>query len=240
MIQPRQAAADRMENRVKNPSVAISISIAVISLAVALTGCGSGSKSAKHSSSAPTSTTTSTAPTPTPAQGAPQTVDDYIKQHNIQATTISHNTPGAPTIDLPVPTGWTLLPESDDAPYGGIVFDTPTDPNDPPKIIAVLRKLTGNVNTDELFAAIPGKVKRRPGFDGGDGHKGTLAGFPAYEIGGTAQQDGKPQLVAQKSVVIQVNDGVYLLQLNASGPEPDASALFDATKEIDDKTKITV
>ena len=225
----------------KKPAAAVGVA-AVISLAVVLAGCGPGSKSEKSSTSTftSTSTSTSTSTAATSARGAPQTIDDYIKQNNITETMISHDTPGAPTIDLPVPDGWKLIPESDDAPYGGIVFDTPTDPQDPPRVIAVLRKLTGDVDPDKLLAAAPGDVKSLPGFDGGDGQKGTLAGFPAYEIGGTAQKNGQPRLVAQKTVVIQGKDGIYLLQLNASGPEADSAALMDATKEIDDKTKITV
>ena len=113
--------------------------------------------------------------------GPNQTIADYIKQNGIQETMISHTTPGAPTIDLPVPDGWKVVPESTDAPYGGIAFNTPTDPNDPPKIIAIVEKLTGNVDTDKLLAVAPGEVKNLPGYDGGDGDKSTLSGFPAYQ-----------------------------------------------------------
>ena len=74
-------------------------------------------------------------------------------------------------IDLAVPEGWTRIPEGADAPYGGIVFNTPTNPNDPPKIIAIVEKLTGNVDTDKLLAVAPGEVKNLPGYSGGDGQR---------------------------------------------------------------------
>jgi hypothetical protein len=53
--------------------------------------------------------------------------------------------------------------------YGAIVFDTPSDPNDPPRFRAFFEKLTGNVDTDKLLAASPGEVLNLPGYEGGQG-----------------------------------------------------------------------
>ncbi len=39
--------------------------------------------------------------------------------------------------------------------------------------------------------------------------------------------------------MIQGNDAIYVLQLNAEGPEADSNALLDATSAIDEKTTIT-
>ena len=47
------------------------------------------------------------------------------------------------------------------------------------------------------------------------------------------------RLVAQKTVVIQSKDGIYVLQLKAEGPQADADALRSATGVIDQKTTIT-
>jgi Probable lipoprotein LpqN len=227
-------------------SAAVGVAIAAISLTVGLVGCGKESKPSSSSSSSSTSastsvSTTASAPsTSAQASGPNQTIADYIKQNNIQETTISHSTPGAPTIDMPVPDGWNKIPESPDAPYGGVVFATPTDPNDPPKIIAILEKLTGNVDPDKLLSLAPGEIKNLPSYDGGDGEKNTLSGFPAYQLGGNYMKNGTQRVVAQKTVVIQAKDGIYVLQLNAEGPEPDKTPLMDATNEIDDKATITV
>ena len=176
-------------------SATVGVAIVAISLGVSLAGCGSDSKSDTKSPSETTSTSTSakTSAAPTTsaqASGPNETIADYVKQNNIQETPVTHSTPGAPTIDLPVPEGWSQLPESPDAPYGGIVFGTPAAPNDPPKILAMVSKLTGAVDTDKLLSYAPGELKNLPGFDGGDGEKDSLSGFPAYQIGGMYTRDG--------------------------------------------------
>jgi hypothetical protein len=229
----------------KKSASAVGVAIAALSLAVGLAGCGSGKNDAKPSSSSSsassTSSSSSSSATSTSAQasGPNQTLDDYLQQNNIQATRVTHDTPGAPKIDLPVPENWTLVPEGEDAPYGGIVFNTPADASHPPKIVGVLLKLAGEINEEKLFAAASGELKNLPEFDGGDGNKGTLGGFPAYEIGGSyVSQNGQKRVGAQKTVLIKGTD-TYLLQLSGTAPESEASILGDATKVIDDKTTIT-
>lgn len=230
------------------------VSIVVVGAALGLTilavvqGSTSSNTSTSTNTSSSTSTSTSTATTSAPstrriasaqASGPNDTVADYIKKNNIQETTITHGTPGAPTIDLPAPEGWTRIPEGADAPYGGLVFNAPTNPNDPPKILAIVEKLTGNVDTDKLLAVAPGEVKDLPGYDGGDGQKSTLSGYPAYQLAGSYTKNGVTRMVAQKTVVIQSKDGIYVLQLNAEGPQADADALMRVTDMIDQKTTIT-
>lgn len=215
---------------------AIAVAIAALSLGLGPVGCGSKSKSPQPSTSTSTQTTT---PTSAQAAGPNETLDDYLKKNNIQETPISHNTPGAPTVDLPVPAGWSQLPESEDAPYGALVFDTPTDPNDPPKIKALLERLTGNFDTDQLLATSAGDLKNEPGYNGGDGAKSTLSGFPAYQLGGSLTKNGVKRAVAQKAAAIQGKDGTYLLLLVARAPDADRNTLMDATDFIDDKTTIT-
>jgi hypothetical protein len=215
--------------------------VALIGSLIILAGVQSSESS---NTSTSTSTSTSTATTSAPpafaqASGPNETIGDYIKKNNIQETTITHGTPGAPKIDLPVPVGWTWIPEGADAPYGGIVFNTPTDPKDPPKIIAIVAKLTGYVDADKLLAVAPGEVKNLPGYNGGDGRKSTLSGHPAYQIAGSYTKNGVTRMVAQKTVVIQSKDGVYVLQLKAEGPQADANALNDVTGVIDQQTTIT-
>jgi hypothetical protein len=215
--------------------------------AVALAGCliildvvqrQSSDTSTSTATSTPTATT-SVPPAFAPASGPNETIGDYIKKNNIEQTTITHQTPAAPKIDLPVPVGWTGIPEGADAPYGGIVFNTPTDPKDPPKIVAIVAKLTGDVDTDKLLAVAAGEVKNLPGYDGGDGQKSTLSGYPAYQIAGSYTKNGVTRRVAQKTVVIQSKNGVYVLQLKAEGPQADADALNDVTGVIDQTTTIT-
>src|SRR5581483_5168728 len=233
-------------HRMKKPALVIGVAVGAISLAVGITGCGSDSKSTSSSTSPSTSTSTSTstktttATTSAEASGPNPTIADYLKQNGIDTTVISHSTAGAPTIDLPVPDNWTKLPESDDAPYGGIQFNSPSNPSDPPQILAAFVKLSGNADPDKILAAAPGQTKNLQGFEGGDGQKDSLGGFPAYQIGGTYMKDGAKRLIAEKTVVIQGKDGLYVLQLRAQAPEADSTPLMDATSDIDQKTTITV
>jgi Probable lipoprotein LpqN len=229
----------------KKSAPAIGVAIAAISLAVGLTGCSSGKNDAKNSpssssASSSSSSSSSSSPTSTSAQasGTNQTIDDYFQQNNIQTTLIHHDTPGGPTIDLPVPDGWNKVPESDNAPYGGIVYNSPADANNPPKMAAILQKLTGDVDQDKLFAVAGGELKNLQGFDGGDGQTDSLGGFPAFQIGGTYLKNGQKQMALQKTVLIKGND-TFLLQINATGPESDGGILGDATTVIDKQTTIT-
>ena len=218
------------------------VSIVVIGVALTILAVVQSSKSSNTSTSTSTSTstpTTSAASTSAQASGPNWTIADYLKKNNIQETTITQGTPGAPKIDLPVPEGWTRIPEGADAQYFGIVFNTPTNPNDPLKIIATVEKLTGNVDTDKLLAVAPGEVKNLPGYNGGDGIKATLSGFPASRLSGSYTKNGVPQIVAQNTVVIQSKDGTYLLQIKAEAPEADADALRAAAPVIVQKTTIT-
>ena len=223
------------------------VSIVVIGVALVVTIVAVVQHSKSSNTSTPTSTSTSTATTSAPstrriasaqASGPNETIADYINKNNIQETTITHGTPGAPMIDLAVPEGWTRIPEGADAPYGGIVFKTPTNPNDPPKIIAIVEKLTGNVDTDKLLAVAPGGVKNLPGYSG-DGGPDKLSGYPAYQLGGSYTKSGVTRMVAQQTVVIQSKDGIYVLQLHAEGPQADADALRSATVVVGQKTTIT-
>ena len=87
-----------------NKSAAIvGVAIAAISLSVGLVGCGKDSKTSTTSTSTSTTTTSAAATTSAQASGPAQTLEEYLQANNIQATVVTHGTPGAPTIDLPVP-----------------------------------------------------------------------------------------------------------------------------------------
>lgn len=223
----------------KKSAVAMGVAIAAISLSVGLVGCGKDSKPSTTSTSTSTTTTSAAATTSAQASGPAQTLEEYLQANNIQATVVTHGTPGAPTIDLPVPEGWSQLPESEDAPYGGISYDAPSDPASPVAFKARLSKLTGKIDTDKLLVASVGELKNQQGFDGGDGEKSTLSGFPAYQILGSYTKNDAQRVGAEKTAVIQGADGIYLLEIAGSGPEADAQAIQNATNVIDEKTTIT-
>ena len=103
-----------------------------------------------------------------------------------------------------------------------------------------MSKLTGNVDPAKILEFAPGEMKNLPGYEGeGDGSASTLGGFDAWQIGGSYMKDGAKRMIAQKTVVIPGQDGLYVLQLNADGLEDQMGPLMDATTVIDEQTTIT-
>ena len=51
-------------------------------------------------------------------------------------------------------------------------------------------------------------------------------------------KDGVKRFIAQKTVVIPGQDGLYVLQLNADGTEDQLGSLMDATAAIDGQITI--
>lgn len=227
------------------------IAIAAMALGVSLAGCGSDtktepSKSETTSSEAKTTTTTTTsekaAPTTSPqAAGPNKTIVDYIREAGIVETPVKRGDPGSPTINLPTPPGWedagSRTPEWA---YGAIMSTDPAFSADPPSVIAIVSKLTGNVDPAKVLEFAPGEIRNLPGYEGAEeGTSDELSGFDATQIGGTYKRDGASRAIAQKTVVIPGKDGLYVLQLNADGLEDQIGALMDATAVIDDQTTIT-
>ncbi|AGP65998.1 LpqN protein [Mycobacterium intracellulare subsp. yongonense 05-1390] len=209
-----------------------------MALSLALAGCGHDHKSSDKTSTPTTSSTSPSQTTAAPAAKAKYTIADYVKDNNIAETPVRHGDPG-PNVDLPVPMGWQLNQNSGTS-YGGIVQTQPANPADPPSVSALFSKLTGNVDPAKLIQYAPGEVQNLPGYQGGgDGSASTLAGFQAWQLGGTYQKNGKTRVIAQKTVVIPSQGAVYVLQLNADGLESDQGPLMDATSVIDDQTTIT-
>jgi len=236
---------------VKKPTPLTRAGIAAVALSVVLAGCSSATKTeekketsttASATSSAEKTTTTTesksglTTPKPT---GTHRTIQDYIKENNIQETPIKRGDPG-PTIDLPIPDGWETKDGLPEAPYGAIVYPNTKVPNNPPRILAIFEKLTGNVDPEQILALAPGELQNIPGFDGStEGTRDKLGGFDAVQLGGQYDVDGKQGMIAQKTVVIPSQDGLYVLQLNAYSDESEADVLMDATNQVDEQTKIT-
>jgi hypothetical protein len=222
--------------------------LAAVSLSFALVGCGSDSKTeSKTSTSTSTSTATSTSKTtetsasPTQAAGKTKTIQDYLKENQITEKPVKRGDPGAPNIDLPMPSGWKDAgAQTPDWAYEAMVFDTPEVSADPPSIIAIVSKLTGNVDPKKILEYAPGELANLPSWEPlGDGRKSTLSGFDAFQLGGNYMKDGKKRIIAQKTVVIPGKDGLYVLQMNADALDGQQGPLMDATNVIDDKTTIT-
>ncbi|MBJ7339757.1 LpqN/LpqT family lipoprotein [Mycolicibacterium sp.] len=226
------------------------VAAAATALAVVLSGCGSDTKTAASSTtstskSSSSATTTSKKPkvseTTEAAKGPNPTIADYIKDNNIQETGIKMGDPTAPAVNLPVPDGWQPLSPEDapDYAYGAIVYTGPEFENDPPNIVALMSKLSGNVDPQKIIDLAPGELNNLPDYTpGNEGETSTLGDYPAYVLGGTYTRDGATRFIAQKTVVIPAADGLYVLQLNVDGPDAAGDVLAAATEKIDSDTTI--
>ncbi len=231
----------------KNVTAVVGTGVIALALGLAAVGCSSGSTaedktSATTSAEASPPATTSAQESPSaaaPQAGAGQTLDDYLSENNIEKTSVSRGEPG-PQIELPTPEGWEVAPPTPDASYGGLVFSHAVSPSDPPRINVNVFKLTGTVDPAQVLTLAPTGLKSLPGFQSlGDSNEDELGGFKASQSGGSYTKDGNSRLVAQKTVVIPADGGVFVLQLTADGLESDMGPLMDATSAIDKETKIT-
>ena len=85
----------------------------------------------------------------------------------------------------------------------------------------------------------PNEVRNLPGYQGADkGEPSNLGGFDATQIGGFYTKDGINHMVAQKTVVVPGQDGLFVIKLTADGTEDQAYPLMEATAAIDDQTTI--
>jgi hypothetical protein len=220
------------------PMRAGGIAVAAVALGLTLAGCGSDPNS--EEATEPTSATGAAPTTSAKASGPNYTILDYIRDNGIVETPVHRGDPGTPAVNLPSPPGWADAgPRTPEWAWGALVFTDPTMAQDPPTIIALMSKLTGNVDPAKILEFAPGEIKNLPGYgDESDGTPSTLSGFDAYQIGGSYVKDGAKRFISQKTVVIPGQDGLYVLQLNAEAVEERLGPLMDATTAIDEQTTI--
>jgi hypothetical protein len=228
------------------------VALVVVALSLNLAGCGSSNKSAPSSSSSSSSSAKPSSATAapkipsstTPAPGPNPTIATYIKDNGIQETQVHKGDPGAPNITGPMPDGWQDAgTDTPDWAYSAIVFAgaAPDVDKYKPNIEAILSKLTGNVDPQKILDLAGGELNNLPGYQVMDaGSPSTMSNFPAYQLDGTWNDNGTTGVVAQKTVVIQAPDGLYVLQINAHSLQSQQDILSAATKIINDQTTITV
>lgn len=207
-------------------------------LAVVLSGCGSGTTTASSSTASSSTSSTSTAP---PASGPNPTIADYIRENGITETGVKVGDPQAPKVTLPVPAGWTAVSKDKmpDYAFDAAVYSGPEFTADPPNIVALMSKLSGNVDPQKILELAPGELRNLPNYQPTNvGAAGTLGGHPAYTLGGTFTRGGTTRVIAQKTIEIPSPDGLYVLQLNVEGPTAAGQVLAAATDDIDRGTTI--
>ncbi|MCX6470499.1 MAG: LpqN/LpqT family lipoprotein [Corynebacteriales bacterium] len=220
--------------------------------ALAVAGCSSDSSdsSSPSTSSATSSSASASTAASSPSTGAlvPRDIDatgtnftiaDYIKQNNIVETPLKPGAEGAPTIDLPMPEGWsTAGDKTPDYAYAAIEYTGPdaSQASYQPNFIALLSKLEGTVDAQALIEAAPGEIKNLKGASVVDERTTTLSGYPAYDIAATYDLEGTEALSAQKTVIIPGDGVTYILQLNGTSDQAQAEILGAAAKAIDGAT----
>ncbi|HEX2214642.1 MAG TPA: LpqN/LpqT family lipoprotein [Mycobacterium sp.] len=232
-----------MSSSVRAGGTAIA-AIAAVALGIGLSGCGSdGSSEATTTSEETTTETTSEAPPTTSGEAAPAnyTIVDYIRENGIVETPVKRDQPGSPAINIPFPPGWQDAgPAAPQWAYLAMISTDPATASSPPTIMALVSKLSGNVDPAKILEFAPGELRNLPGYEGAEsGSPSKLGGFDAVQLGGTYTKDGVKRAIAQKTVVIPGQDGLFVLQLNADGLEDQMPELMDATSFIDEQTTIT-
>jgi Probable lipoprotein LpqN len=228
-----------------------SAAIAIVAASITLAGCGSQ----PSNKNAPTNTSTgaasansSTSSKPQPkvaprisADGPNPSIASYFKDSKIAATPVHRGDPGAPTINFPIPDGWADAgPDTPATAYWAIADKGPEAATYPPSIVATVSKLVGDVDPQKLIELAGGATKNLPGFKPmSDGKEDNLGGFPAYQLGGTWTPGGQERAVADKVVVINGKDNIYLLELNADCLPDQIAQVVPAAMTIDEKTTIT-
>ncbi|WP_029110920.1 LpqN/LpqT family lipoprotein [Mycobacterium sp. URHD0025] len=221
------------------------IVVAALALGVMLAGCGGKTVSGTATEATAGAGETSTEPSKTGDAGTPAghkyTIVDYIRDNKITETPVHRGDPGTPMLDLPIPEGWQdATSTAPEWAWSAMVSTDPEFAADPPSIIALMSKLTGDVDQAKILEYAPNEIRNLPGYQNqGDGSADQLSGFDAYQIGGTYVKDGATRLIAQKTVVIPGSDGLFVLQFNADGTEDQMVPLMDATTTIDEQTVIT-
>ena len=228
-----------------NPMRAGAVAIAAAALAIGLTACGSVGEPADQTS--PTATETTAPPTEAPettgeAAGPATTLDDYIAENNLVRSPVLPGDPGSPTVELPTPEGWVDMgADTPEGAYKAMTFTGEPPAADPATIVTRMFKLTGNVDPARVLEVAPNFLRTLPEFEGPEtGQSGTLSDFEAVTIGGLYVREGVPRMIAQKTVVIPGQDGLFVLQIDAEGTEEQAYPLMDGTAAIDDETRITL
>lgn len=217
-----------------------------VTLGITLVGCGSDSSaegsSATEETSSASETTAAAATTAAPKPAGPAyTIADYLRDNGIAETPVQRGAPGSPDVTLPMPPGWQAAgARAPERAYTAMLYADPAMAADPPTIVALMFRLTGDADPKKILEFAPGEIQNLPGFqDLGPGQASDLGGFEAFQFGGAYKRDNAMRMIAQKTVVIPAGGGLYVLKLKADGLEDQIRPLIEATSLIDEQTTIT-
>lgn len=232
----------------RNVLVAATAGLTAAVLSFGVVGCSTatksetkGSETTSASASVPTSASLTIPAPPEKEGGLKKTLHDYIVENNIAESPYKVGEAGTPTYDFTIPEGWGEIDQVPEWAYGGIVYTKAADPADPPTIMAIADRLTGNVKPAEVLQYAPGLLDDLEGFTpSGAPVVSSFSGFDAIEYSGTYMNQGKKRFIDEKTVVVPAKDGsFFVLQLNGDALEGEQAVVQDAMTAINQNTKIT-
>lgn len=216
--------------------IAAAAQVSAVAVSVVLAGCTPTTEVAS---------TVTAQSAPTVWTGAPEpgftTLHQFIVDNKIAELRFTRGQPGTPKIEFPFPPGWRNAGDrTPEWAYGAIVYDKPKNPQDPPYMVAIASKLTGDIDPATILQYAPGQLNRLPGFTPfHEPRADSLSGFDAIDYAGTYINNGKPRVIGQQTIVVPGPDALFVLQLNADAPKGEEQAVIDAAKFIADHTKIS-
>ncbi|MCB0932276.1 MAG: LpqN/LpqT family lipoprotein [Mycobacterium sp.] len=212
---------------------------AAVAVSIALAGC---TPTTEHASTVAATPPTIWTGAPAPDDRSVGTLHQYIVDNQIAEVPFKPNDPGTPKVDFPFPPDWS--PAGDRTPdwaYGAIVYDKAKDPENPPFIVAIASKLTGNIDPAQVLKYAPAQLNELPDFKPfGPPEKDSLSGFQAIDYTGTYMWEGQARAVGQQTIVVPGKDGLFVFQLNGDAPKGEEQPVLDAAKLIIEQTKITL
>lgn len=222
---------------------------AVLVLALGLAACNGDEPAGRTADATADATATATETvTATPTEDASAeggtdevtTIAEYLAAEGVEQVPLGRDDDG-PVIDLPVPDGWRTSEDyAEAASYGAIVSEDAADPADPPRVLALLARLEGEVDPARILELAPGELQELDGFVPIElEQESTLGAYDAAEVAGSLTTDGRELVVVQKTVVIPTDDGLHVLQLNAYAPAAEEDELVTALTLINAQTTIT-
>jgi serine/threonine-protein kinase len=219
----------------------LAVILLVAGVVVAVTMSGSDDTTPDPATSSTRAPAGTARPTTTSARpkGSAHTIADYIRDNRIVEVPIRRDTPDAPVVTLPIPPGWSDAgPRAPSWAYSAMLFDGLPVNVDPPTVISLMSKLSGNVEPARILEYAPNELKTLPSARTGVPAPGRFAGFDAVQVDGTYKRDGKPRVTWQKTVVIGAPDGLFVLQVNADAPVTEPATIADVGVIIDRQTTI--
>ena len=208
-----------------------------------LTACSKNSDTATKGAGSQSQTSEKPKTPTTGTAGKLPTLADYIKQNEITETPIQLGDPNAPSLVVPGVLGWTDAGEDTPADaYAAMINTDPAFEADPPSVVVVYSKLSGNVDPAEILNIAPNEMKNLAQFDD-SGHAPEpfkLAGYDAVRYGGTYLRDGNTRLIGQETTVVPAKDGFYVLQFNGDAATSQVQALTLAMNAIGEGATITM